>query len=711
MMTRPSCASPLVSLLVVAAMANACSVPKSMHVRSGEDPYHRDEEVRFRTTYYFRAFDSCEGIGEMETRNSRADSVLGGKAKGPYHPRTDSLYRFRMTGKGNSLFQRIHFESGTLRKEEIDPFGSIVAYDSRTGRFVYRSREETQSEARREARVADIDKLRGLRGQLDPRTDEALLREVNDAIRLHIKGLAPTDVLRRGDAAGEAGAVPTAVAGLTALRDRASGLLAEVSVLDGIVATTGRALGSAEAAAVDRLRSSSGAAKRDYDALQKLWPKLVAGRPQWSDDVPSAAGREAAMDAVARLGTSLGDTEFAAVPLQVDAATSDEPTKKALADLAGNLETWRTSFAARLGAAENAVDALSRYEKAVRDAGGTGDKVALLRQQAKGLLEALAPLDRRVGLVKAAVDGAREEHRALAALAGAQKAVTGLALLTGDTNLRQHAAAARDALATATKDGHTAADKALDAAKKLQDKDTASLESVRAYGEAARTLANSASAAKGATDTAAATAQEGASRVATRLDDVVRDAPASRGSAPARSALEHLSTRLTEHHAAWDALKADVTRQAAATTQIAATMTVAPGASKAGAARSAAGGSDLVVCPSGTLARRGFQILGPEGWRTFDQDERLIMAMSSSAKPLVNTLQELSRNVLNAQQNPAEALLPLVLERLRIVEALQKAGRYAQQPEASPDDVVADVIAAFNREVGGPGAAPGEGPR
>ena len=47
--------------------------------------------------------------------------------------------------------------------------------------------------------------------------------------------------------------------------------------------------------------------------------------------------------------------------------------------------------------------------------------------------------------------------------------------------------------------------------------------------------------------------------------------------------------------------------------------------------------------------RRGFQILGPEGWRTFNQDERLIMAMNATGEPLIATMQELSGRVLDNQ--------------------------------------------------------------
>src|ERR1043166_7705150 len=103
----------LATLLLLPALATGCSVSRSMRVRSGEDPVYRDDDVRFRTTYYFRVFDACEGVNEAENKSPREDTVFRGKEKGPYQLRADSLYRFRMTGKGYSFFQRIHFESGT----------------------------------------------------------------------------------------------------------------------------------------------------------------------------------------------------------------------------------------------------------------------------------------------------------------------------------------------------------------------------------------------------------------------------------------------------------------------------------------------------------------------------------------------------------------------------------------------------------------------
>jgi hypothetical protein len=75
------------------------------------------------------------------------------------------------------------------------------------------------------------------------------------------------------------------------------------------------------------------------------------------------------------------------------------------------------------------------------------------------------------------------------------------------------------------------------------------------------------------------------------------------------------------------------------------------------------------LCSNGRPARRGFQILGPEGFRTFDQDERLLMAFSYNAKPLISLLQELSSRKFSVRAD-AESLRELATERVRFRDAI-----------------------------------------
>lgn len=97
--------------------------------------------------------------------------------------------------------------------------------------------------------------------------------------------------------------------------------------------------------------------------------------------------------------------------------------------------------------------------------------------------------------------------------------------------------------------------------------------------------------------------------------------------------------------------------------------------------------------------RRGFQILGPQGWETFDQDDRLVFAMTTSADPLLSNLQELSGRVLNAKApGTAELILPLVEEEFRAKEAARLLGA---APEDRPEDSVAVLDAALGALKGG----------
>ena len=144
--------------LLCSLLVGGCSVPDSMGVRSGADPRHQDDNVRFRTTYYFRVFDVC--------RDAAGGEVSSGA------PRLDSLYRFRMTGKASAFFSKVRFESGILHKTEIDPFGATVVLDEKLGRPRFVSREETDRAARRNERYEELENLTELLKKLDKLADE-----------------------------------------------------------------------------------------------------------------------------------------------------------------------------------------------------------------------------------------------------------------------------------------------------------------------------------------------------------------------------------------------------------------------------------------------------------------------------------------------------------------------------------------------------------
>lgn len=78
------------------------------------------------------------------------------------------------------------------------------------------------------------------------------------------------------------------------------------------------------------------------------------------------------------------------------------------------------------------------------------------------------------------------------------------------------------------------------------------------------------------------------------------------------------------------------------------------------------------TCLGSLPARRGFMIMGPEGMVPFDQTKRLVLAMSSSAEPLVATLQEYAGRVIAANSGGAGQLVALVNEGSR-ARAAQEA--------------------------------------
>lgn len=158
-----------VLLSAIILLAAGCTVPEHMEVRAGVDPRNVDDGVRFRTTYYFRVFDVCQSRSAAGTK----DIII---------PQTDSLYRFRMTGKAFALFTNVHFEAGTLKSYEIDPFGANVVFDEKSNRFRFKSRRQTEQEAAREDKYRELQRLLKIFENHEnlPLTSRAKLNELID---------------------------------------------------------------------------------------------------------------------------------------------------------------------------------------------------------------------------------------------------------------------------------------------------------------------------------------------------------------------------------------------------------------------------------------------------------------------------------------------------------------------------------------------------
>ena len=173
------------SILFLTLLSGGCStigdVTPALRIDIGEHPAYQDEQVRFRTTYYFRIVDSCnveEGRGKGATIYEENRGPFRVRKTGKLKIVNDSLYRFRMTGKASALFAKIRFESGVLRAEEIEPFGSTVAPDKKTGEFHVTPARVNHRNARREEIKNRIGQLKDLLEEA--KKDKLGNRKVND---------------------------------------------------------------------------------------------------------------------------------------------------------------------------------------------------------------------------------------------------------------------------------------------------------------------------------------------------------------------------------------------------------------------------------------------------------------------------------------------------------------------------------------------------
>jgi hypothetical protein len=168
-----------VLVILFCGLAGGCVVPNHMHVTEGNSPQNVDTNVRFRTTYYFRVFDYCWS----------SNAALGGGLYRKIIPETDTVYRYRMTGKASALGTRIKFESGILDAAVIDPFGTDVVFNADANGFLLRTPAETKAIADAAAKARDdqaareraIENIRSLAATL-PINDEATAKAVRDAI-------------------------------------------------------------------------------------------------------------------------------------------------------------------------------------------------------------------------------------------------------------------------------------------------------------------------------------------------------------------------------------------------------------------------------------------------------------------------------------------------------------------------------------------------
>ena len=424
--------------LTMLIVVGACAVPEHMSVRAGADPRNVDDDVRFRTTYYFRVFDACRQLEDEGAAISEEDIV----------PDTDSLYRFRMTGKAFSLFTNVHFEAGTLNSFEIDPFGANVVFDEKSNRFHFKSRRQTELEAARQDDYAELDRLLERRKRMNGNGFSSDLK-----------------------------------AKLDALIDRKLSDLAGHSVEPRVPPSPSDP--------DDRIQAIQGLAQ-EYENLSTI------------DSGAGVPAEQRKSELIRRIRLLLLDLE------------------RSIAFMVGEVDRQQGQVAAQ-----------EEWETQIR-------KIDALADHKVKRGDEEVPISDKIGFWITATKGRVQFAKA-----------KGLAYLS---QLGQ------------------------------------------------------------------------------------------------------------------DALSDDASE----------------------------------LCPPGKILRRGFQIMGPEGWRTFNQDERLILAMSSSGKPLISALKEISARVLNEQSDESAALLPLVQERLHIsrarrkLDALETDSRVTDPKGVAIGELVKEVIDTFD---------------
>jgi hypothetical protein len=123
-------------LVGIVSFMTGCYVPEAYQVVNSVNPQYEDQDVRFRTTYYLRVFDLCRVDEDGKYgKYDRSTAQFVHRTAGRYRIVKDSLYRFRMTGQSQAFHNDVHFESGTLRDYQVDPFGRSVEFDETLKRF------------------------------------------------------------------------------------------------------------------------------------------------------------------------------------------------------------------------------------------------------------------------------------------------------------------------------------------------------------------------------------------------------------------------------------------------------------------------------------------------------------------------------------------------------------------------------------------------
>jgi len=764
----------IVSSLLASIILSGCGVANKHHVRKGNDPRYQDEDVAFRNTYYFRVFDHCKA-----------------KANGQGYegvPEVDSLYRFRMTGKADTLWNEVRFESGTLKSWEIDPLGSAVVYDENLKRFRFQSKAETDLEVNQNAAWNDYQKLLKEYGRLKSLSSEdwlAQLESIGGAMSINLAKLTlESEQLlesNNGDMFTELeGKVNASEELLSTLNSKVHDKLLEATKgelerIEGIILepTQNEITKTSDTwvkSGIEAGRKSqllTPAADRffgSFDTSSEISVMQLADTtipPEWTgyfqgelDLTGSAASLASKIEALPLSNKShqingKKVTELVAasyITALTDFVAQDEfktisagqqkvlreKTRDALSGFEKIEIDFSTALADKLKGDSGVVSAigqLSQLDQSQKDKANETLEDALTIPDGTVLSN-----DEKTALIRGAsgwmvkvAEEARQSHIATTLnlqISGKFKRQELMdnsvlsnpgwptflednlrATLSTDEGTKDLDATKHDTFSTAYISGIESSKDKLDLfvslnpelKEKLSDR-LQSFTSVALRGDkdgvgntkvtlsddakkqfklaVSNIFAQSAAVPDFKRDESGSELDKAFAKVSPVYDEVqtrwlaeakIRKHLTARFNQIIKDQLAEVqSSRVPPQALA--TLEAAITKKLETATGVKATSPF-PSSSDNKYLKTLLNNKPDINCSGNLSQRKGFQILGPEGWRTFDPDERLIMAMHSSNKPLTSTLSQLSQRVLNAHKAEEESLIPLVEARLRASEA------------------------------------------
>lgn len=557
----PNTKSYMICMFSIAVLAS-CGVAPQHHVRTGEDPRYQDKDVAFQTTYYFRVFDYCYDEHKKQSRQ---------------YPKTNGLYRFKMTGKSNTHNNIVKFESGVLRSWELDPLGATVIYDKNIGRHRYVSEDETQNQATQEQAWQDYKKLQAEYLHLLKTNNLADATNVNNALTsLLTASISNASVID-----------PSITTGLPKHLDAA--FSTNKTDLDSINTKVKKAVIDAiKTKQAELLQSNVNSTQLALNDISRAWLTEII--------------KATLSKAIASEVKSLNDTS-------INQAKDKTHWQAFIVKLAGSVKFPLADASAQA----MYIDKLSEKFKANSQLSEidslkilhNGKTVLASNVLAQHYIEELNNKNVTLNLSATDFDSVYDAQLAL--------------LKQNDGTYRKL----------------TSEDK-----EKLTELLIAKIHSLFNHTTALNNKANNIPTAFDFS------AEPSTNNIYAKLNQTnLAKALSAQSNAIIQSAVqglyyEHngsLSTTITTLRKAMDAKLATAT-----------------GASVSSDAQSliVTSQSDEAIQCNQVNKRTGFQILGPEGWRTFNQDERLIMAMYSDNSPITGVLKELSKQVLDAEGSP-----------------------------------------------------------